>query len=434
MAHHKLKVLFLCTGNSCRSQMAEGWARHLKGDILEPYSAGIETHGLNPNAVKVMAEAGVDISRHQSKLLDSLKDVAFDYVITVCGHANEHCPMFPGKTKVVHVGFDDPPKLAKEAKTEQEALDCYRRVRDQIRTYIETLPKALQGQGENTMEKDTVRQSVRDGYAEIAKGGSGCCCGSGSPKDFAAQIGYTQEELESLPEGANLGLSCGNPTALADLKPGQVVLDLGSGAGFDVFIAAKKVGPEGRAIGVDMTPEMLDKARHSISFFQQKTGLCNVEFRLGEIEHLPVADASIDVIISNCVINLSSDKPQVWREISRVLKPGGKACISDIALKKPLPESVKQMVIALVGCVAGAVSIDETVTMAKAAGLSHIQWTEKAYTVDVMEDCNDKLYQSVKNALPKGEKLSDYIVSINLSAEKSAHEILPIKYKELGGQ
>ena len=138
---NKLKVLFLCTGNSCRSQMAEGWTKHLKADQIEVYSAGIETHGLNPNAVKVMAEAGVDISGHYSKHLDEFKDVYFDYVITVCGHANESCPMFPGKTKVVHVGFDDPPKLAREAKTEEEALNCYRRVRDEIREFVETLPE-----------------------------------------------------------------------------------------------------------------------------------------------------------------------------------------------------------------------------------------------------------------------------------------------------
>jgi arsenate reductase len=139
----KLKILFLCTGNSCRSQMAEGWVRHLKSDVIEPYSAGIETHGLNPNAVKVMAEAGVDISGHHSKHLDELKDIDFDYVITLCSDANEHCPMFPHKTKLLHVGFDDPPRLAKEAKTEQEALNCYRRVRDEIRVFIETLPESL---------------------------------------------------------------------------------------------------------------------------------------------------------------------------------------------------------------------------------------------------------------------------------------------------
>lgn len=144
----KLNVLFLCTGNSCRSQMAEGWTRHLKGNVIEAYSAGIETHGLNPNAVKVMAEAGVDISEHKSENVADLLHIPFDYVVTVCGHANEHCPLFPGKAKVVHVGFDDPPKLARELAAqgadEQAQLDCYRRVRDEIKAYVETLPGALE--------------------------------------------------------------------------------------------------------------------------------------------------------------------------------------------------------------------------------------------------------------------------------------------------
>lgn len=144
----KLKILFLCTGNSCRSQMAEGWARHLKGDVLEPYSAGIETHGLNPRAVRVMAEAGVDISGHRSKHVDELREVPFDYVVTVCDHAHESCPLFGGRTKVVHVGFDDPPRLAREAKTEEEALNYYRRVRDKIRAFVERLPGALQAEPE----------------------------------------------------------------------------------------------------------------------------------------------------------------------------------------------------------------------------------------------------------------------------------------------
>ena len=139
----KLNILFLCTGNSCRSQMAEGWARAIKGDVLEAYSAGIETHGLNPNAVKVMAEAGVDISGHVSKNVDTLLGVPFDYVVTVCGHANEHCPFFPGSAKVVHVGFDDPPALAKLVEGDEAKLDCYRRVRDEIRAFVETLPEAL---------------------------------------------------------------------------------------------------------------------------------------------------------------------------------------------------------------------------------------------------------------------------------------------------
>ena len=141
----KLKVLFLCTGNSCRSQMAEGFARHLKGDQVEAYSAGLEAHGLNPNAVRAMAEAGVDITGQRSKQVDELQGIVFDYVVTVCGHADEHCPIFPGQTRVVHVGFDDPPKLAKNARNEEEALGHYRRVRDEIRQFIDTLPARLDG-------------------------------------------------------------------------------------------------------------------------------------------------------------------------------------------------------------------------------------------------------------------------------------------------
>ncbi len=139
----KLKILFLCTGNSCRSQMAEGWVGHLKGDVIEAYSAGIETHGLNPNAVKVMAEAGIDISSRRSKLVGDLKDISFDYVVTVCEHASENCPIFPGNAKIIHVGFDDPPKLAEEAETEEQALNCYRRVRDEIMVFVQKLPEAL---------------------------------------------------------------------------------------------------------------------------------------------------------------------------------------------------------------------------------------------------------------------------------------------------
>lgn len=265
---------------------------------------------------------------------------------------------------------------------------------------------------------EKIRETVRKGYGEIAKGSS-CCCGSSkSSQQLAEGIGYTKDELAILPDGANMGLSCGNPTAVANLKAGQVVLDLGSGGGFDVFIAAKKVGARGKSIGVDMTPDMLSKARANIAKFTQKTGLANVEFRLGEIEHLPVADNSIDVVISNCVINLSPAKQQVWNEIARVLKPGGKACVSDLALKEPLPQEVLKSAAALVSCVAGAVLIDDTIKMAQNAGLTNIQAEEKSYNIDVMADCSDPLYKEVKELLPKGKKLSDFIASVNISAFK----------------
>ncbi len=146
LSNKRIKILFLCTGNSCRSQMAEGWARHLKTDSIEAYSAGIETHGLNPNAVRVMAEAGVDISSHRSQKVTELLDIPFDWVVTVCGHAHETCPVFPGKARIIHVGFDDPPKLARSAKTEEEALGHYRRVRDEIRAFVERLPGYLEQQ------------------------------------------------------------------------------------------------------------------------------------------------------------------------------------------------------------------------------------------------------------------------------------------------
>lgn len=266
-------------------------------------------------------------------------------------------------------------------------------------------------------QNEKIRETVRKGYAQIAQGGSGCC-GSSTPEKLATGIGYSGDELELLPEGANMGLSCGNPTAIANLKPGQVVLDLGSGGGFDVFIAAKKLGPDGKALGVDMTAEMIRKARAGIPKFTEKTGLSNVEFRLGEIEHLPVADSSVDVVISNCVINLSPDKQQVWREISRVLRPGGKACISDLALKKPLPEKVLKSAAALVSCVAGAVLIDKTITMAKQAGLGDIEVTEKTYNLDVMVDCNDPIYKQVMECLSEETKISDYIVSVDVTAFK----------------
>jgi AhpD family alkylhydroperoxidase len=215
-----------------------------------------------------------------------------------------------------------------------------------------------------------------------------------------------------------MGLSCGNPNALASLQPGEVVLDLGSGGGFDVFIAGKKVGASGRAIGVDMTAEMLGKARKNMESYRGTSGLDNVEFRLGEIEHLPVADASVDAIISNCVINLSPDKAQVWREMSRVLKPGGRVAISDLALLRPLPPAILEMVEALVGCVAGAVLVSETERMAKEAGLTDIVLNPKSGYIDGMVDWQDPLYQKIIGNLPAGTKPGEYITSLEITAHK----------------
>jgi arsenite methyltransferase len=270
---------------------------------------------------------------------------------------------------------------------------------------------------------------VREGYAEIAKQGSwrrqkpaqgGCCCGGGlDAEGLAAKIGYGHSELASLPDGANLGVSCGNPTAIASLRPGEVVLDLGSGAGFDAFLAGPKVGEAGQVIGVDMTPEMLTKARRNADAYRDRTGLDNVEFRLGEIEHLPVADASVDVVISNCVLNLSPDKPQVWREVARVLKPGGRVAASDLALLRPLPEAVKQLTEALVGCIAGAILIDEYRRIVCEAGLIDVVMEPRLDYVRAMVEYKDPLYVRIAEKLSAGETPADYITSVSVTASRA---------------
>ncbi len=277
---------------------------------------------------------------------------------------------------------------------------------------------------------EELREKVREGYGEIARNGGGCCkppqggasasgCCSDGEADteaLARAVGYSEEELESLPEGANMGLSCGNPNALAAIRKGEVILDLGSGGGFDAFLAGARTGPTGHVIGVDMTADMLALARRNTRAYEERNGLANVEFRLGEIEHLPVADASVDVVISNCVINLSPNKPQVWREIARVLKPGGRVAVSDMALLKPLPERVQGMVEALIGCIAGAVMTSETERMAREAGLTDIELVSRPRNLDGMAESQRSLYREVMEALPEDERLSDYVTSLEVSA------------------
>lgn len=256
----------------------------------------------------------------------------------------------------------------------------------------------------NMPEKDEVRQAVRQLYSRAAE--AGCCgtaCCSGPAPELSQQMGYSPDEMQAVPEGANLGLGCGNPQAIAALQPGEVVLDLGSGAGFDCFLAARQVGGSGRIIGVDMTPEMLSKARSNA----KTGGYRNVEFRLGEIEHLPVADNSIDVILSNCVINLSPDKRQVFIEAFRVLKPGGRLAISDVVATAELPEHIRHDLALHAGCIAGASSIAELEGMLQAAGFVQIHISPK--------DESKALISQWSPNIP----ITDFIVSATIQAVKS---------------
>lgn len=247
-------------------------------------------------------------------------------------------------------------------------------------------------------DKDTIHETVRTAYASRVK--SGGCCGpardEAAKRDFekyqqsALRMGYSQDDLEVVPEGANLGLGCGAPLVAAQVKPGETVLDLGSGAGFDAFIAAQAVGPEGKVIGVDMTPEMVAQARENAT----KAGVENVEFRHGFIEDMPVEDGSVDVLISNCVINLSPDKPAVFREAFRVLRPGGRVAVSDIVLTEPLPPVVVENMAAYVGCVAGASLLDDYLGHLKEAGFEDIQVVESQQAVESLPE-DDPIVLSV---------------------------------------
>jgi arsenite methyltransferase len=250
------------------------------------------------------------------------------------------------------------------------------------------------------MKKEEVRKVVRKGYAQVAKSGSSCCapqspcCGTTNvAADISKKIGYTDEDIRSAPEGANLGLGCGNPVALASLKEGDIVLDLGSGAGFDCFLAANRVGKTGKVIGIDMTPEMVEKARENA----HKGGYENVDFRLGEIENLPVADNHVDVIISNCVINLSPDKDRVFQEAFRVLKPGGRLMVSDMVLLSELPDSVKNSVAAYIGCLAGAIMQDEYLEAIKAAGFRQVRMIDKTSLATTDYTPKDSIVQALAN-------------------------------------
>jgi SAM-dependent methyltransferase len=257
-------------------------------------------------------------------------------------------------------------------------------------------------------DADTIRDNVRDAYGDIARRGGSCCCGShpgaGScaPTDSAAALGYDEDDIKSVPEGADMGLGCGNPHAIAGLKPGETVLDLGSGGGLDCFLASKRVGPSGRVIGVDMTPDMVSKARRAA----KEGSYRNVDFRLGEIEHLPVADGTVDAILSNCVVNLSPDKESVFREAFRVLRHGGRLAISDIVALKPLSAAVSGNTEALCSCIGGAALVADVERMLREAGFS-----------DVRVDVKPESAQYIRTWFPDSG-FEDLVASALISAVK----------------
>ena len=285
----------------------------------------------------------------------------------------------------------------------------------------------LASKGKSTSKgKKAVKASVREHYARIARGAGQSCCGpqttcgcAGGPQSMGQLIGYSEGELATIPEDANLGLGCGNPVAIASLEEGETVLDLGSGAGIDCFLAAERVGPKGKVIGVDMTPEMLRRARANA----KEGGYRNVEFKKGEIEDLPLPDASVDVVISNCVINLSPDKPRVFAEAFRVLRPGGRLMVSDIVLMRKLPQGLLDSAAAYSACIAGAARKSDYLAMLREAGFGGVRVTsQKVYPVELLIDGVDDLGSLIEDLGFSAEDLkraASSIVSVSVQANKA---------------
>jgi ubiquinone/menaquinone biosynthesis C-methylase UbiE len=277
------------------------------------------------------------------------------------------------------------------------------------------------------MKDQELKNAVKESYSRVAKNATSCCssgcCGSAKPQQISKKIGYTQEQMQAVPEGSNLGLGCGNPIALASLKEGETVLDLGSGGGFDCFLASKIVGRKGKVIGVDMTEEMLARARANA----EKGGYDNVEFRLGDIEALPVEDNSVDIIISNCVINLVPSKEKAFREAFRVLRPGGRLMVSDIVLKKKLPDFIKQSIEAYVGCVAGALRKDKYLDVIKSAGFEDVCVIEESdFPLDCMtnDPTGQAILKSLQGSAEEIKKVEGSISSVKVSGFKPSQTFI----------
>jgi arsenite methyltransferase len=397
-----MKILVLCTGNSCRSQMADGFLKSFDKNI-QCVSAGtnpaLEVHA---KAIAVMKEIGVDISDNKPKPVDDFLQEEFDYVITVCDDANETCPTFVGKVKNrLHIGFNDP---AKVKGTEEHILSEFRRIRDEIKSKLSELYNDIKFQLSNEL-----KNMVKEKYSEIVKQSScGCCC-DGKADFTIMKDDYS--DIEGYVSDADLGLGCGLPTQFANINEGDTVLDLGSGAGNDVFIARRIVGDKGYVIGLDMTEDMLEKANIN----KQKLGYENIDFRLGEIENIPVDSDSVDVVISNCVLNLVPDKQKAFSEIFRVLKPGGHLCVSDIVLVGDLPDNLRNAAAMYAGCVSGALQKEEYLDLLR---------NKDFKSIDIKAEKNIKIPFSIllnylyPNEIEEFKQKGDIIKSITVYADK----------------
>lgn len=393
-------ILFLCVANSARSQLAEGLARALLPRSVRVQSAGSAPTRVRPQAIEALAELGIDAREQRSKSVADVDPADIDTVITLC--AEQVCPAFLGRAARLHWPIDDPAS-DDPALCPAELLARFRAARAAIREHLLAFRERHYPREDRPMTNDpeTIRQDVRDHYGDVARQGSSCCGGGSCQVPDPTRLGYRDEDLAAAPAGSNLGLGCGNPLGFAALRPGETVLDLGSGAGFDCFLASRKVGPAGRVIGVDMTPDMLQRARADAA----RHGLGNVEFRLGEIEHLPVADQSVDVVVSNCVVNLSPDQAAVYREVFRVLKPGGRLAIADVVATAPLPEHLRSAA-AHSCCVAGAASAEQVRAHLEAAGFTGVRITAHEQSREV-----------VREWLP-GSRAEDYVASAYVEAHK----------------
>jgi len=395
--------------------MAEGFLKSFDSR-LEVYSAGTNPAAhANPNAVTAMKEAGIDISGNKPKNVEIFLADPFDYVITVCDNAKETCPYFSGHVKHrLHMGFEDP---AEATGTTEEVMPVYRRVRDEIKEgFLEFYQEKIKSGADK--EAEGLKAIVKEKYGKIAQDSDGqqqsCCCGPSSccdettftifSEDYAKQPGYNPD--------ADLDLGCGIPTEYAGIKEGDSVLDLGSGAGNDCFVARAIVGETGHVSGLDFTDEMIGKARIN----NQKMGFTNVDFIKGDIEEMPIPDNRYDVIVSNCVLNLVPDKTKAFSEMMRVMKTGGRFCVSDVVIKGNLPNALKEDAVMYAGCVSGALQMENYLGTIEKTGFRNIT-VHKQKPIIIPDETLKKYLNPVE--LEEFKKGGTGIFSITVSANKN---------------